>query len=60
MKRRKLDRKLTLSKETLKSLDTQDVEWVAGGAGGGTIQPGDTRPYCTTEPWTGQFSVCLC
>ncbi len=56
MKRRKLDKKLTLSKETLKSLDTHDVERVAGGAGGGTIDPGYTVGRC----WTQVFSVCLC
>jgi hypothetical protein len=56
MKRRKLDKKLTLSKETLKSLDTHDVERVAGGAGGGTNDPGPTLGRC----WTQVFSVCLC
>ena len=56
MKKRKLAKKLTLSKETLKSLDAREIERAEGGAGGGTIQPGITYwPVCTQ-----QNSMCIC
>jgi len=54
MKKRTPDKKLSLAKETLKSLDPHVFQKAAGGAGGGTIQPGLTN-QCTWE-----FSRCLC
>ena len=56
MKTRKLANKLTLTKETLRSLGSQDLRHAH--AGGGTVDPGVTvgKPTC----FTCQFSVCLC
>ena len=56
MEKKKLGKKLTLSRETLKNLDSREVVRAAGGGGGGTTQPGLTYwPVCTL-----QFSVCVC
>jgi hypothetical protein len=56
MKIQKLVSKLTLAKETLRSLGSQDLGHAHGG--GGTINPQTTSPKLTC--YTCQFSVCLC
>lgn len=54
MKIQKLVSKLTLAKETLRSLSSQDL----GHAHGGTINPQTTSPKLTC--YTCQASGCLC
>lgn len=55
MKTKKLASKLTLAKETLRSLGSQDLSHAH--AGGGTIDP---YPSAKGTCFTCQFSVCLC
>jgi|GEM_PF-6883287 len=54
---RKLASKLILTKETLRSLGSQDLGHAHGG-GGTTINPQTTSPKLTC--YTCGFSVCLC
>ena len=58
MRRKKLDKKLTLSRETVKNLDTRELGQAAGGNESGSIQPRVTQ--CNCPPWTRADSVCLC
>lgn len=56
MKTKKLASKLTLAKETLRSLDSQDLSHAH--AGDGSILPGFTVGKHTC--FTCQDSVCIC
>ena len=58
MKKRKLDKKLILSKDTLKNLDVREAGEAAGGNESGSIQPRFSQ--CNCPPWTRAESVCLC
>lgn len=58
MKKRKLDKKLILARETLQNLDVRKIGQAAGGNASGSIQPAPT--LCNCPPWTRADSICIC